>query len=340
MQTLTQYEYLDRDMILKGVADWIVKESPLTGILPMKPIQGNSYKYNVSLTLPTASWLTVGDQISESTGTYEQRSTDIYTLLQNAYTDKAAIALNSTQDPEAIDAEFAAQSMAHEFEKTLIIGQTSVDSTTKQFKGLLRIIAEFESSSTTDLDGQLFSSPETGNNSQVLTQNATSGALTMPAMDALVDQVKPGKPDLLVMSRFARRKLNALQRASGGGSGAGLVLTESELFGKFMPSYDGIPIYVSDWIKDNYPNNSSSALSISSYDFDTSRTTDYDNTVIFAMKLGERMVQGLHAGEMQHERETFVEDYNAIANRYIWYCGLMCASKYSLAVLTGVEPSS
>jgi len=265
MQTLTQYEYLDRDMILSGVIDWLVKESPLLGILPMKPIKGNSYKYNVSTALPTSSWLTVGDQISESTGTYVQRSTDIYTLIQNAYTDKSAIALNSTQNPEAIDAQLAAQSMAHEFEKTLIIGQTSVDSTTKQFKGLLRIIAEFESSTTTDLDGNLFSSPDTGNNTQVLTQNATSGALTMPAMDALIDQIRPGKPDLLLMSRYARRKLNALQRAAG----SGVEMVESALFGKFMQSYDGIPIYVTDWLKDNYPNNSSSVLSISSYDFDT-----------------------------------------------------------------------
>ena len=42
MQTLTEYEYLDRDMILSGIVDWMVKESPLLGALPMKPIQGNS----------------------------------------------------------------------------------------------------------------------------------------------------------------------------------------------------------------------------------------------------------------------------------------------------------
>lgn len=336
MQTLTQYEYLDRDAILSGVVDWLVKESPMLGVLPMKSIKGNSYKYNVSTALPTASWLTVGDAISEATGTYEQRSTDIYTLIQNAYTDKSAIALNSTQNPEAIDAALAAQAMAHEFEKTLIIGQTSVDSTTKQFKGLLRIIAEFETSSTTDLDGNLYTSPDTGNNSQVLTIDNTSGALVMAAMDALIDQVRPGKPDVLLMSRYARRRLNALQRASG----SGVEMTESALFGKFMQSYDGIPIYVSDWIKNNYQNNSSSVLSIASYDFDTTRASDYDNTVIFAMKIGEQGVQGLHAGEMQHEREEFVEDYNAIANRYIWYVGLACTAKYSLACLTGVEPSS
>jgi hypothetical protein len=159
----------------------------------------------------------------------------------------------------------------------------------------------------------------------------------MPAMDALVDQIRPGKPDVLLMSRYARRKLNALQRASGS---IGVTMQESELFGKFMQSYDGIPIYVSDWIKNNYQNNSSSVLSIASYDFDTTRTTNYDNTIVFAMKLGEQGVQGLHAGEMKHEREEIVEDYNAILNRYVWYIGLACTAKYSLACLTGVEPSS
>jgi hypothetical protein len=335
MQTLTQYEYLDRDFILKGVVDWLVKESPLLGALPMKSIQGNSYKYNVSTALPTASWTTVGEQLGESTGTFEQRSTDIYTLIQTAYTDKSKIAMNATQNPEAIDAALAAQAMAHEFEKTLIIGQTSVDSDSAQFKGLLRILAEFESSSTTDLDGQVYTAPDTGHNTQVLTAADTSGYMPMAAVDALVDQVRPGKPDLLLMSRYGRRRLNALQRASG----SGVEMTESALFGKFMQSYDGIPIYVSDWIKDNYYNNSSSVLAIADYDFDTSRTTDYDNSVMFAMKLGENGVHGLHSGEMKHEREEFVEDYNAIANRYIWYVGLACTAKYSLAALVSFDPS-
>jgi hypothetical protein len=331
MQTLTQYEYLDRDMILKGVADWLVKESPLLGALPMKPVKGNSLKYNVSLTLPTASWLTVGDQITESTGTFEQRSTDIYTLIQNAYTDKSAIALNSEQNPEAIDAALAAQAMAHEFEKTLIIGQTSVDSTTKQFKGLLRIVAELESASTTDLDAI--------NNDQVIAGTASTGALTMGAMDELVDAIKPGKPDMLLMSRRMRRKLNVLSRASGASGASGFIITDSKLFGMKMAHYDEIPIYVSDWLLDNYIEGSSSVQAISTYDFDAAAVAGTnENSMVFAMQFGEDKVTGLHAGEMQHEREEFVEDYNAICNRYIWYVGLACFKKFSLACMTGVNP--
>jgi len=328
MQTLAQYEYLDRDMIMKGVVDWMVKESPLLGALPMKPIQGNSYKYNVSTALPTASWTTVGTQLSESTGTFEQRTTDVYTLIQTSYTDKSQIDLNATQNPEAVDAALAAQAMAHEFEKTLIIGQTSVDSSSLQFKGLLRIIAELETADTTDLDAI--------NNDQVIAGTADSGALTMTKMDELIDQIKPGKPDMLLMSRQARRKLNTLSRTSGTGQ---LQLDDASKFGVRMTVYDGIPIYVSDWILNNYIEGSSSVQAITTYDFDAAAVDGTNNnTMIFAMQIGEDKVTGLHAGEMKHEREEFVEDYDAIANRYKWYVGLACFKKYSLAVMTGIDP--
>lgn len=197
MQTLTQYEYLDRDMVLKGVAEWIVKESPVLKMLPFKPVQGNALKYNVELTLPTASWLTVGDVIPESTGTYEQRSTDIYTMIGDVDTDKSAIALNGSQNPEAVDIEMKAKAMAHEYENTFIRGRTSTLSSNNQFKGLFRILAELETSSTTDWDAL--------SNDQIVAVAADSGALTMAYIDELIDAIKPGRPDLLLMSRLAWR---------------------------------------------------------------------------------------------------------------------------------------
>lgn len=333
MQSLTQYQYLDRDMIMKGVAEWIVLESPLIGALPMKTIAGNAYNYNVEVTLPTANWTTVGTQIAEGTGTYVQRTTNVYTLIQNSYTDKGQIKLNLTQNPEAIDIALAAKAMAHEFEKTLIIGRTSVDSNALQFKGMLRTIAELESTSTTDLDAP--------NNDQVIAGTTDTGALTLAAMDEMIDQIKPGKPDMLLMSRRSRRKLNVLSRASGATTvgQSGFIINDTG-FGQRMDNYDYIPIYVSDWLLDNYIEGSSSIQTISDYDFDAARVTSTnENTMIFAMQFGEDKVSGLHAGEMEHERETFSADYNAITNRFVWYCGFACFKKFSLAVLTGINPS-
>jgi len=54
------------------------------------------------------------------------------------------------------------------------------------------------------------------------------------------------------------------------------------------------------------------------------------------MKISEEDVTGLQAGGMLHERETFVEDYNAIRNRFSWNVSMMCKKKFSLAALINV----
>ena len=135
------------------------------------------------------------------------------------------------------------------------------------------------------------------------------------------------------MSKMMRRWLDGLSRASGT---SGLMLIDSKLFGMQMESYGGVPIYVSDWIPDNLPDGSSSVLTISTYDQSTARASGADNSIIFAMKISEEDVTGLQAGNMTHERETFVEDYNAIRNRFTWNVSMMCKKKFSLAALINV----
>ena len=325
MQILTQYEYLDRNMLLAGVVERIVMESPLLGVLPFMPIAGNSFKYNVEVSLPSAQFTTVGTQLSENTGTYEQRTTDVFTLIQTGYTDKGQKKLNLTQDPETVDIGLAAKAMAHRWEKAAIIGRTSVDTDALEFKGLLRILAEMETESTTDWDGV--------NNDQLIVNDATGAVITLDAMDQLVDQVRPGKPDMILCSRKVRRQLTALSRAAGT---SGLQFTDSALFGQTMHMYDGIPLLISDWILNNYPDAASSVLDITAYDYDKAYTAgSFDSTIIIAMQIGEGGVTGLQAGEMEHEREEFLEDFNAIANRLIWYTGMACFKKYAIAGVVG-----
>jgi hypothetical protein len=332
MLTKTQSDYLKGDLVLAGVWDTIVKESPLTQALPFKAVNNDIIKYNVELTMPTVSWLQPKDQITESTGTYEQRTTNIYTLIGDADTDKSMIAMNPLQNPESIDIEAKAKAMAHAFELAFVFGQTTSSSSTKEFKGLMRILAELESSSTTDLDAinntQVIGKATTG-----ITNHDTSVALTLAMMDCLRDAVKPGRPDAYLMSRRMSRWLDSLSRASGT---SGLTMTDSKLFGIRMEHYGLVPIFTSDWIPDNLPNGSSDVLTISTYTQSTARAADHDNSIIFALKISEEDVTGLQAGNMTHERETFVEDYNAIRNRFSWNVSLMCKKKFSLAALINV----
>lgn len=329
MLTKTQYDYLKQDLVLAGVWDTIVKESPIIQRLPMKPINNDIVKYNVELTMPTVSWTQPGDSITENTGTVEQRTTNIYTVIGDADTDKSMIDTNPLQNPEATDIEAKAKAMTYAWELAFIMGQTTTASSAKEFKGLMRMIAELESASTTDLDGV--------NNSQVIPVSATSDALTMPTVDQLIDAIKPGKPDMLLMSRRTRRKLNALARASGT---SGLSPIKLEEFGLFVQAYDTVPVFVSDWIPDNLPDASGSVLTISTYNQATTRASGNDNSIIFALKVGEEDVTGLQAGNMKHERETFIEGKNVIRNRFSWNVSAMCKKKFSLAALCNFNPDS
>ncbi len=328
MLTQVQYDYLKHDLVLPGVWDTIVKESPIIQRLPMKAVNNDIVKYNVELTMPTVSWLGVGDTITENTGTIQQRTTNIYTLIGDADTDKSMIKMNPLQNLEAIDVEAKSKAMAHAFELAFIMGRTTTASNAKEFKGLMVMLAELESATTTDLDAI--------NNSQVIAVHAASGALTMAYMDQLLDQVKPGKADMLLMSRRSRRKLNALLRAAGSGT----QMTELKEFGLFVEAYNGIPIFPSDWMPDNIQDGASSVLDIINFNQATARTSGYDNTVIFALKISEEDVSGLQAGAMDHERETFVEGKNVIRNRFSWNVSAMCKKKFSLAGLININPDS
>lgn len=327
MLTKVQYDYLKQDLVLAGVWDTIVKESPLIQRLNFKETNNDIVKYNIELTMPTVSWLQPNDQITENTGTHEQRTTNVYTLIGDADTDKSMIKMNPLQNPETTDIAAKAKAMAHAFELALVCGQTTTSTNAKEFKGLLRMIAEFESSSTVDLDA--------GNNSQVIAESATTGALEMVSMDALIDQIRPGKPDCLIMGRRARRKLNVLARASGT---SGLSPIHLEEFGLFVEGYDTIPIFINDFIPENVQDGSGSVIAIASTNQSTTRAAGYDNTFIFAAKLSESDLTGLQAGGMTHERETFVEGFNVIRNRFSWNVSAMCKKKYSLAVLINMNP--
>jgi hypothetical protein len=329
MLTATMYNYLKANKVQGGVWDTIVKESPIIQRLPFLPVDNDVINYNVELTMPVVQWADIDDTINESRGTIAQRTTNVYTVIGDVDTSKKKKAATPGQDPEALDIAAKAKAMAHAFELAFIAGQTSTVGSTKEFKGLFRILAEMESGSTTDWDAP--------NNDQIIAAAADSGALTMALMDELLDQVRPGKADMLLCSRRARRKLNGLLRAVGT---SGLQLIDLKEFGIQTPGYDNIALFISDFMPDNLPDGSSSITTIASWNQATTRASTVDNTAIVAMKLGENEVTGLQLSNMEHERETFLENKDSIRNRFKWYVSAQCKTKYSIAALVNVNPDS
>jgi len=118
------------------------------------------------------------------------------------------------------------------------------------------------------------------------------------------------------MSRRSRRKIQNLARAAG----TNLLIGEGKL-GEVVEYYNGIPVAISDWVKDNYAVGTSS-----------------DCSAIFAFQMGEGAVCGLTSPEMlQVERLGSLETKDASRTRVKWYVSLASFSVVKAAMLTGVR---
>jgi hypothetical protein len=142
-------------------------------------------------------------------------------------------------------------------------------------------------------------------------------------LDQLIDTIRGGKPDLLLMSRRSRRKINALIRAGGG-----MMETDRDQWGNFIQFWDGIPIGVSDWILDTH---------VVANSVETA-TTGGACSVIYALQMGEGALCGLTApGFITVEPIGSLETKDASRNRIKWYVSLALFSSIKAGALIGVQ---
>jgi len=285
---------LTNDLLLRGVIETIVKESSVLLMLPFMEVTGTALTYNREATMPAASFYDVGDTWTEATPTFTQVTVplkilggdaDVDNFLQQTYADP--------NDLEAVVLESRAKAVAHKFSETFYVGDSSSDP--KSFDGLRTLVPA----------------------AQTIAAGANGGALTLDLMDQLIDLVKPGKPDALLMSKRSRRKLSSLRRASGN-----LLETDVDQFGRRALYYDGIPILVDDFQPDNETLGSGTNLSS-----------------IYAVKFGSGGVMGLENGGIQVVRVGDLETKDASRWRVKWYVSLALMADVGVARLQGVNAS-
>lgn len=302
--TLNEAAKLSNDMLLQGVVETIVKDSPVLQQMPFIEIVGNVLTYNQEKTLPTIDFYDVGDAWAESTPTFEQKIATLKIMGGDADVDNFLKATRSNiQDLEAAVVELKAKALRDKFEETFIYG--NVTANPKQFDGLRKLI------DTTTASGQLIAMADTG------------ATLTLAKLDELIDAVKGGKPDILLMSRRSRRKLNALVRAAGG-----MMETDRDKWGNFVQLWDGIPVGVNDWILDTH---------VLSGGVETA-TTGGTCSTIYAFQMGEGALCGLTGpGHLTVEPIGSLETKDASRTRIKWYCSLALFSSIKSAALIGVK---
>jgi hypothetical protein len=255
---------------------------------------GNGLTYNQENAAATAAFFDVGDTWTESTPTFTQQTATLKILGGDADIDNFLLATRSNvQDLEAAVVKLKAKAVQQMFDDTFINGNASTNP--KSFEGIDRLT----------IGGQTASM-------------GTNGAtLTLARLDELIDLVKGGKPDLLVMSKRSRRTLNSLARSSGG-----FLETERNDFGLMVQVYDGIPIGISDSISDTQ-----------------TQGTSTDCSTIYAVQFGEGGLAGVTApGGLQVERVGSLEVRDATRTRVKWYVSLALFNTLKLAKLTGVRP--
>ena len=222
--TLAEAAKLSNDTLLAGVIETIIHESPVLQLLPFIEITGNGLTYNQENAAASAAFYDVGDEWTESTPTFTQKTATLKILGGDADVDNFLASTRSNiQDLEAAVIQLKAKAVQQKFDDTFVNGDIVGDA--KSFDGIDRLCEA----------GQSVSMGDNGD------------TLTLDKMDELIDTVKDGKPHLLLMSRRSRRKLNALCR----GTGSGILVADRNQFGQMVEYYDGIPIGVNDWIADD-----------------------------------------------------------------------------------------
>jgi len=302
--TLNEAAKLSNDMLLQGVVETIVKDSPILQRLPFVEIVGNVLTYNQEKTLPTIDFYDVGDTWAESTPTFEQKTASLKIMGGDADVDNFLKATRSNiQDLEAAVIELKSKALRDKFEETFIYGDLTTNA--KQFDGLRKLVDTTTASS------------------QVIAMGTSGATLTLAKLDELIDAVKGGKPDLLLMSRRSRRKLNALVRAAGG-----MIESDRDNWGNFVQLWDGIPVGVNDWILDTH---------VLTGGVETA-TTGGTCSTIYAFQMGEGALCGLTSpGHITVEPIGSLETKDASRTRIKWYCSLALFSSIKSAALIGVQ---
>lgn len=308
--TLAEAAKLSNDVLLQGVIETVIRDSPILQRMPFIEIVGNGLTYNRETALSAAVWhAPLGDWVTPTAPVFDQLTATLAILGRNADLDNFIKQTRSNiQDIEAAVLELAAKSLRMEFERAFIYGTTTnylgITGNANSINGLIRLIATGTASD------------------QVVSMGGTGAALTLAKVDELIDAVQGGPPDLLLMSKRSRRKINALARAAG----ANLEVGEGKL-GEFVQFYNGIPIGVSDYITNVH-------VLVAGVE---TAVTGGTNSTIYALQFGEGAICGATNGGIQIENIGALEGRDAVRHRLKWYVGLVDFCVQRRAALIGCQ---
>jgi len=213
---------LQQPLVDQVLQELIEVNNPLRQNLPRKPGSGSDWILNQRTARGAGgSFVDDTDEPAETQASYVQKKFPYKTVIQRGKVTRKLVAVGkSLLDIEAEEVNNALQAVRDAEEDALINGNSSTNP--KQFEGLRRLTPA----------------------GQTIVAGVNGAALSLDLMDALVDQNR-GNPNMLIMSKKANRKLNALLQAQQ------RFVDTMEVKGGFrVQVYNGIPIFRSIFISD------------------------------------------------------------------------------------------
>ena len=214
---------LQQPLVDQVLQELIEVNNPLRQNLPRKPGSGSEWILNQRTSRgAAASFVDDTDEPTETQSTYVPKKFPYKTIIQRGkVTRKLQAVGKSLLDIQAEEVDNTLQAVRDAEEDALINGDISVNP--KQFNGLRKLIPV----------------------GQTVVAGANGAPLSLELMDEMLD-LNRGNPSMLIMSKKANRKLNALLQAQQ------RFVDTVEVKGGFrVQVYNGIPIFRSIFISDS-----------------------------------------------------------------------------------------
>jgi hypothetical protein len=223
---------LQQPLVDQVLQELIEVNNPLRQNLPRKPGSGSDWILNQRTARGAGAFVDDTEEPTDSQSTYAQKKFTFKTIIQRGKVTRKLQAVGKTLlDIEAEEIESALQVIRDTEENALINGDSTVNP--KQFDGLRKLTPA----------------------GQVLVAGANGAPLTLDLLDSAID-LNRGNPSMLIMSKKANRKLNALLQAQQ------RFVDTMEVNGGFrVQVYNGIPIFRSIFVSDTQTQGTSNVAS-------------------------------------------------------------------------------
>lgn len=287
MLTMIEAAKLMNNPLQTGIIEIFAANNPVLERLPFVDIAGNAFKYNREGALPGIAFRGLNESYTESTGIINPQTETLTICGGDSDYDVALVKMGAgSNNLRAAHDAMKSKALTLTWLKTFFDGNSETQP--REFDGL-----NVRLSGTT----------------QELETGAPGGAtLTLDMVDELIDSIQ-GTPDVLLMNKTMRRKINKLRRAA---SQATEVVADA--FGRQIEAYSGIPIGV---VGDDAGGNP-----ILGFDEDDG-SSNLDTTSIYAVRFGLDALHGIQTEPMSVRDLGELDSKPALRTRIEWYPGLV-----------------